>query len=80
MYTLTELEDLLHVDPLGQTRRALLDALADAARDFSHQQRTPSSADAFAQLERQRQSCLAAMEIIDRAWLRHAGTRNAHFR
>ncbi|QAU24833.1 EscE/YscE/SsaE family type III secretion system needle protein co-chaperone [Dyella sp. M7H15-1] len=80
MSTLTELEDRLLIDPLGQTRRTLLDALAEAASDFNQQQRDTPSADVFARLERQRQSCLAAMEVIDRAWLLHDDARSAHLR
>jgi secretion system chaperone SsaE len=78
--TLTNLEDRLISDPLGLTRRELFNALVTAANELSRQQRNLPSAEAFARLERQRRSCLAAMEVIDRAWLRGDSVPSAHFR
>ncbi|ACR68154.1 EscE/YscE/SsaE family type III secretion system needle protein co-chaperone [Edwardsiella ictaluri] len=68
MPTLTHLEDSLRHDPHGHQRQRLIDCLNDAALRLAQALRQPHSADEYARLERQRQSCLAAIRVIDTVW------------
>ncbi|ACY83707.1 EscE/YscE/SsaE family type III secretion system needle protein co-chaperone [Edwardsiella piscicida] len=74
MPTLTHLEDSLRHDPRGHQRQRLIDCLNEAARRLALELRQPHSADEYARLERQRQSCLAAVRVIDTLWTLHQGT------
>ncbi|WP_175007346.1 EscE/YscE/SsaE family type III secretion system needle protein co-chaperone [Burkholderia lata] len=70
MHTITTLEDRLADDTLGCVRRELRHTLEAAITELSRQQREPQPVARYSALGRQRQSCLAALQVIDTVWHR----------
>lgn len=74
MHTLTELEDRLAADVQGHLRRELQVALEIAIAELGRQQREPQPTARYAALGRQRQACLATLQVIETVWQRcHQG-------
>lgn len=73
METLTGLEEILANDPNGHQHRSLLKKLDESSLLLAYELRQPQDLETYAKLERQRRSCLAAMEVIATIWLRWHG-------